>query len=691
MEWVIVMNTNLPVTLIKGIGERKAKDLSSMQIHTINDLIHHYPRDYEEKKEISFINQIVPGDTYLIEGTVCSEPSNIRAKNLVITKMKVKDATGIIQVAWYRQPYLKNQYKIGQTLYLKGRVLMKMGNLQMEAPKVIKEEELERTKSQQLLPIYSTKASISSKMMNEWILNALEYTKGQLKDHIPLDIRQMYDLCEYNYALMQIHQPIDEHSLEIAKKRLIFDEFLLFQLGLQMLKRDCFVVSNDYVFSNDSVCKRLLDTLPYKLTNAQNRVWNEIVSDLKSNHTMNRLVQGDVGSGKTIIAGLALAFAAENGYQGTMMAPTEVLAKQHYDSLSQLLVPLGIKVGLLVGSMTKKQKETCYEAIETGEIQVIVGTHAIIQEGVHFNKLALVITDEQHRFGVRQRERLAGKGQKPHVIVMSATPIPRTLALILYGDMDVSVIDELPPGRKEIKTYCVDGSYRDRIYKFIEKEVEAGRQCYIVCPAIEDNEESDLQSVISYTEVLKASMPDTIRIEVLHGKMKPKDKNDIMEKFASHEIDVLVSTTVIEVGVNVPNATIMMIENADRFGLASLHQLRGRVGRGEFVSYCILVTDTKSNATKERLKVLESSNDGFVISEYDLKTRGPGDALGTLQHGIPQLRIGNLFQDTKLLKQTHELAKSILDEDKFLQSEKYKYLGEVSTQYFKENVEQISL
>jgi len=685
------LNNLIPITDIKGVGEKTAKAFEKLNIYTINDLIHYYPRDYEENISMKKISEVEINEICLIEGDVCELPQNIRKKNIVITKMKVRDETGQLYITWFRQPYMKNKFSINENVVLKGKVILKYGQLQMESPQIIRKDELLLQSTQQLLPIYPLIKELTLRNLTDFINQGLEYTKGQLKDYLPNEIKERYMLCEYNYALYQIHNPDDEFALEIAKKRLIFDEFLFFQLGLLMIKNECFVMDNQFQYKEESLVNKFLSQLPFNLTNAQTKVWEEIKGDLKGSLTMNRLVQGDVGSGKTIVAVLALLFAVENGYQGTMMAPTEVLAKQHYKSLTNLLEPLGIKVGILVGSMTKKQKLEMAAEIANGSIQIIIGTHAIIQDPIRFHNLSLVITDEQHRFGVKQREKLAGKGHHPHVLVMSATPIPRTLALIVYGDMDVSIIDELPPGRQIIKTYHVKSNYRERIYAFIEKEIELGRQCYIVCPAVEENEELEMESVIQYTDKIKKVINPSVRIEYLHGKMKAKEKNFFMESFSEGKIDILVSTTVIEVGVNVPNATIMVIENAERFGLAGLHQLRGRVGRGEHQSHCILITDSNADITKKRMKVLENNSDGFIISEYDLKLRGPGDAFGIKQHGLPEFKIGSIFENMDVLKETHILAKKINSEDDKLSSEKYKPLIELINRSFNQSISQISL
>lgn len=683
------MNTNLPVKVLKGIGDKKSILLEKMGIKTIDNLLNYYPKDYELNIPVNKISDVKMDEINVIEGTICMITQNIRKNNIVLTKTKIRDDTGEIFVIFFSQPYLKNKLKIGTKYVFKGIVKYKYNMIQIVSPEII-EIDSYKMMINHLKPIYPLIKDISMNFITSIIEQGLSYTKDQLKEFLPEDIRTFYNLAEYNYAVYQIHKPDNNDSIEIARKRLVFNEFLLFALGLNLLKEHSTNIPNNFIINKMMNEKKLLDSLPYTLTNAQIKVWNEIKNDLQSNRAMNRVVQGDVGSGKTIIAALALTIVSDNGYQACMMAPTEVLAKQHYKSIIKILSPLGINVELLVGSMTKKQKEIVYERLENGDISILIGTHAVIQEKVVFNNLALAITDEQHRFGVKQRENLSNKGQSPHILVMSATPIPRTLALIVYGDMDVSIIDEIPPGRQKIETYTVNTSYRERIYSFVEAQINIGRQVYIICPMVEESETLELESVISYTEKIKEKLNDEIKIEYIHGKMKPKDKNNIMERFGNKEIDILVSTTVIEVGVNVPNATLMIIENAERFGLAGLHQLRGRVGRGKHKSYCVLITDSKNKITKKRMEIMCKYTDGFVISEYDLKLRGPGDIFGFKQHGLPEFHIGDIFRDINILKEANLLAKDILDNNKLSQDE-YKFLDERINKYLEKNQNQISL
>ena len=588
--------------------------------------------------------------------------------------------TGSLQLTWYNMPYLRNTLQMGQFLVFRGRAVKKGGRLTMEQPEIFTPEAYEAVRDS-MQPIYGQTKGLGNKAIVRAVAQALEQRQLE-REYLPPSLREKYELAEYNYAIEHIHFPSSRQELLFARKRLVFDEFFFFLLAVRRLKekrQDC---RSSFVMSHASQVDQLIEALPYSLTEAQNKVLKEVSRDLESGLVMNRLIQGDVGSGKTIIAVLALLQTACNGFQGALMAPTEVLARQHFESITGLFKTYNIeKTAVLVtGSMTAKEKRTAYEKIASHEADIIVGTHALIQEKVHYHRLGLVITDEQHRFGVGQREALGSKGQEngslPHVLVMSATPIPRTLAIILYGDLDISVIDQMPANRLPIKNCVVNTGYRERAYQFIAREVAAGRQAYVICPMVEASEMIEAENVLDYTKLLRQKLPETITVEYLHGKMKGKEKNQIMERFAAGEIQVLVSTTVVEVGVNVPNATVMMIENAERFGLAQLHQLRGRVGRGSHQSYCIMVNCSDQEGTQERLDILNRSNDGFYIASEDLKLRGPGDFFGIRQSGDMEFKLADIYTDAGLLKTVSEEVNRILDEDPTLEGEEYAALKE---------------
>ena len=579
-----------------------------------------------------------------------------------VTTLYVKDLTGTIKVIWFRMPFLRNTLAKGGVITLRGRVVRKRDGLVMEHPEIFYPSEKYKEKLNTLQPIYGLTAGLSNNVVSKAVKQALDGL-DLTREFLPDKIRMRYGLAEYNFAIRGIHFPEDKEVFYHARERLVFDEFLAFILTLRKLKDKNEKLENEYVISKKPEVEEFIRRLPYRLTNAQRKVWEEIASDMASVTTMSRLVQGDVGSGKTIVAVLALLNTAWNGYQGAMMAPTEVLARQHYESITRLFeeYDIRIKVELLTGSMTAKEKRRAYDRIECGYAKIIIGTHALIQDRVNYDCLALVVTDEQHRFGVKQRETFAKKGRVPHVLVMSATPIPRTLAIILYGDLDISVIDELPANRLPIKNCVVDTSYRKTAYSFMRKQVAEGRQCYIICPMVEESEHLEVENVIDYASALQEEMGEEINVSYLHGKMKQTEKDDIMERFGKNEIQILVSTTVIEVGIDVPNATVMMIENSERFGLAQLHQLRGRVGRGKYQSYCIFMTGSKSKETKERLDILNKSNDGFKIASEDLRLRGPGDLFGIRQSGLMDFRLGDIYQDARILQMANEAADTLTE------------------------------
>ena len=681
------MNEYSKVSDLKGIGEKTESLFRKLDIETIGDLIRYYPRKYDIYDEPTLISELQEGKIATITGVIHGKVQVVSAKGLQITTAQVKDETGGIKVVWYRMPFLRNTLHPATVVTLRGHVVSKKGTLQLEHPEIFFPSALYNEKCNSMQPVYGLINGLSNTTVSKAVKQALEYLDLK-REFLPKDIRMKYHLAEYNFAVRQIHFPEHKEAYMIARERLVFEEFLIFILALRQLRETNEKHHNQFDFHQVVEIEHFVNTLPYNLTSAQKKVWNEIQKDLMSDRVMARLVQGDVGSGKTIVALLALLFVCYNGYQGAMMAPTEVLAKQHYESIQELLREhqIPFRVELLTGSMTAKQKREAYERINTGEVHIVVGTHALIQEKVEYHNLALVVTDEQHRFGVKQREKFASKGKEPHVLVMSATPIPRTLASILYGDLDISVIDELPSNRLPIKNCVVDTSYRNTAYTFIRKQVTEGRQCYVICPMVEESEFLEAENVIDYAKTLQDELGQHIKVSYLHGKMKQAEKDEIMGAFGRNEIQVLVSTTVIEVGINVPNATVMMIENAERFGLAQLHQLRGRVGRGKHQSYCIFMTGSKTKDTKERLEILNKSNDGFYIASEDLKLRGPGDLFGIRQSGILDFKIGDVYQDSKLLQNASEAADELMRNDPKLEFESNKNLKLHLNQYLTNNI-----
>ena len=668
------------ISALKGVGEKTEKLLGRLGIYSIEDLLEYYPRSYDVYAEPVFPEQVEEGKTAAVLCTVGLPPMVTRGTRVPLVTLKMAGPGRMLYMTWYNMPYLKNSIKSGETYVFRGTAVNKRGSLTMEQPEIFTREEYE-SKLNSMQPIYPLTEGVGNKLLIRLMDQALS-SVDLSREFLPREIRQRYGLAEYNFALREIHFPKDFETMMTARRRLVFDEFFIFALALQKIKEHTEQVDNLYPMKEALECDRLIKSLPYELTRAQLRTWDEIQKDMASARVMNRLVQGDVGSGKTIVAALALLMTAKNGYQGCIMAPTEVLARQHFESFEKLLAPMGVCVTLLTGSMTAKEKRVSYEAIASHEADIIVGTHALIQEKVIYDRLALVVTDEQHRFGVRQREFLSGKGQTPHILVMSATPIPRTLAIILYGDLDISVIDELPAKRLPIKNCVVGTSYRKTAYHFIEKQVGLGHQVYVICPMVEESEMMEAENVVDYTKRIKEALPEHICVEYLHGKQKPKEKNALMERFAAGEIQVLVSTTVVEVGVNVPNATVMMIEDAQRFGLAQLHQLRGRVGRGDAQSYCIFVNTSDKKSAEERLNVLVKSNDGFFIAGEDLKLRGPGDLFGLKQSGIMEFKIGDVFNDMDLLKEATSTAKAVIGADALLEKDDYQELKQKLERYF---------
>lgn len=647
---------------IKGIGEKTQKLFEKVGVSTVGDLIRYYPRGYDVYEDAVPVSEVEEGRMQTITGAVYGRIQVSGSRSMQVTTLYVKDLTGTIKVIWFRMPFLRNTLAKGAVITLRGRVVRKRDGLVMEHPEIFYPSEKYKEKLNSLQPIYGLTAGLSNNVVSKAVKQALDGL-DLTREFLPDKIRMRYGLAEYNFAIRGIHFPEDKEVFYHARERLVFDEFLAFILTLRKLKDKNEKLENEYVISKKTEVEEFIRRLPYRLTNAQRKVWEEIASDMASDTTMSRLVQGDVGSGKTIVAVLALLNTAWNGYQGAMMAPTEVLARQHYESITRLFekYDIQIKVELLTGSMTAKDKRRAYDRIECGYAKIIIGTHALIQDRVNYDCLALVVTDEQHRFGVKQREAFAKKGGVPHVLVMSATPIPRTLAIILYGDLDISVIDELPANRLPIKNCVVDTGYRKTAYSFMRKQVAEGRQCYIICPMVEESEHLEVENVIDYASAIQEEMGEDINVSYLHGKMRQTEKDDIMERFGKNEIQILVSTTVIEVGIDVPNATVMMIENSERFGLAQLHQLRGRVGRGKHQSYCIFMTGSKSKETKERLDILNKSNDGFKIASEDLRLRGPGDLFGIRQSGLMDFRLGDIYQDARILQMANEAADTLTE------------------------------
>lgn len=657
------MKLDTPVIEIKGVGDKTSALLSKLNIHTAKDLLYHFPRGYEKLTEPELISSLQAGEKKAVRGIVVGDFKTRKIRSLTILNFTLQDASGRMSVTFFNMPYLKSQLKKGSFYIFYGLVQKKGTESLMEQPRVYQEEEY-RKLLDYIQPLYPLTKGITNHFISKIMKEVLSKIQD-VSDPLPKELLEKHGLMDYLDALHAVHFPQkEEHYIE-ARKRLVFQEFFIFIYMIRQSKAKVEQEPSHYVMMETAEVMRFIEALPFKMTNAQCRVYEEIKEDLCSPYVMNRLVQGDVGSGKTILAFEALLLCVSNGYQGALMAPTEVLAKQHFDTIMADIKKhkLPFKPVLLTGSVTAKEKKLAYEAIEKGEVNLVIGTHAVIQEKVVFKNLALVITDEQHRFGVRQREMLAGKGNQPHILVMSATPIPRSLAIILYGDMNLSVVDELPANRLPIKNCVVNSGYRPKAYTFIEKEVEKGRQAYIICPMVEESETMELESVTRYSEKLREVLPSSIQVACLHGKMKPAEKNRIMEEFAQKHIDVLVSTTVIEVGINVPNATIMMVENAERFGLAQLHQLRGRVGRGKEQSYCIFVSGKDNEETMKRLDILNHSNDGFHIASEDLKMRGPGDLFGIRQSGDLAFRIGDIYQDSEILKLASTEADRLLEEE----------------------------
>ena len=653
---------NTDVRYIKGIGEQRAKALAKLNIFTLRDLISYFPRAYDDRRSARKISQLQDGESACVEAMIASTPTLHRIrKGMELVKVRVVDDSGALDLVFFNQVYMRDNLRAGDTYTFYGKAEGEGRRKSMANP--IVEKEGSRTVTGRIVPVYPLTAGVTSNLLVRSVEQGLAACRDLLPDVLPDEVRRAHSLSHIGYAYDKIHFPADEEELSIARRRLVFEELFLLAIGLKKLRKRREGLSCA-PFENTDL-SAFYHLLPFSLTGAQQRAINEILSDLRAGRPMNRLVQGDVGSGKTMVAAAAMACAMQNGAQSAMMAPTEILAEQHYRGLAPLLEQLNIPCARLTGGMGARERRRVLAGLASGEIRIAFGTHALISADVAYENLGLVVTDEQHRFGVAQRAALSLKGKDPHLLVMSATPIPRTLALILYGDLDVSVIDELPPGRQKIDTFSVTGAYRERIYAFLRKEIAAGRQAYIICSMVEQSEDSpdDRAAVTAYAEMLRTSVFPDLTVSCVHGRMKSKEKDAVMTAFAAGEADILVSTTVVEVGVDVPNSTVMVVEDSDRFGLSQLHQLRGRVGRGQHKSYCILISDNRNEDTRQRLKVMTQTSDGFRIAEEDLRLRGPGDFFGQRQHGLPALKMADLSCDAALLKDAQAAAYELLRSD----------------------------
>lgn len=653
-----MLTASTDIRFLKGVGEKRAELLRKKGIDTVGALLRFYPRAYLDWQNVTPISECHEGENVCVRAEITSpvKTANIR-RGMTLYKFSAADDSGVIEVTLFNRKYLAENLREGRSYLFYGKLGYGITLRQMSSPEIMPAEYMG------IEPIYAATEGLSSKTIEKIMKNALVYTDS-MQDAIPDGIRQKNGLCDFKTALKSIHFPLERQALESAKRRLVFEELFVLQTGLLFLKRRRRALAGCTVKKN--LLEEFKKTLSFKLTGAQERVINECLTDMMSPRPMNRLIQGDVGSGKTAVAAALMYISAGNGFQSALMAPTELLAEQHFKTLCKITENSGIKCALLTGSLTKKQKDEVKAGLKSGEIKVAVGTHALLTDDVEFENLGLVVTDEQHRFGVGQRGRLSSKGNNPHTLVMSATPIPRTLGLIIYGDLDISIIDEYPAGRQKIATYCVDSSYNARVYNYIKKFIAEGRQAYIVCPLVDENEALGIKSASEYYEELSENQFKDYTVGLLHGKMKPKDKESVMRRFAAGEIQLLISTTVIEVGIDVPNAALMVIENAERFGLSQLHQLRGRIGRGEYSSACILISDVKSGDTKRRLDVIKNNTDGFKIADEDLKLRGPGDFLGSRQHGLPDMKIADIFADRETLHSAGKEAEELLRRDPML-------------------------
>jgi len=672
----------VPVKYLKNVGPKRADLLKKLGIRNAAELLEFFPKRYEDRRKVKKISHLQPGEVETVRGRLGSMEEFRPRSNLSITKVWISDDTGSIPAVWFNQRFIKRQLEKGREIVVYGKVEKKFAHREILVQDYEVVDQGDSLLGDRIVPIYRTTEKISQKLMRKIMFAAAELYVHQIQEFLPRELTERRKLMERSRAVRAMHFPESPEEQKSARHRLAFEELLLLQLGI-LKGTGKKTETGIRHFRDAGILKTFQQALPFQMTSAQKRVIAEVYQDMEASVPMARLVQGDVGSGKTVVAAAALYKAAVSGYQGAMMAPTEILAQQHYQSLCSMLGGLGVQTALATGSMKLREREVLYREIQKGNYHVVVGTHALIQEGVVFKNLSLAVTDEQHRFGVLQRAGLEKKGAFPDVLVMTATPIPRTLALTLYGDLNLSVIDQIPPGRKEIKTYAVQSSLEDRVLKFIAREIRAGRQAYIVCPLVEESEKIDLQAAKELAELLEEGIFQEFSLALLHGRMKSGEKDEVMERFRTGKIQILIATTVVEVGINVPNATVMLVRDAERFGLAQLHQLRGRIGRGAHQSYCILMHNAKSPEARERMKIMESTNDGFQIAEADLSLRGPGDFFGTRQHGLPELKVANIFADAHLLEQARGEALKILAEDPDLSTSAYQELGRMVQEKFK--------